>query len=283
MANIQIGSQVVNSSLKGIDAAIASIESTQIPAIPGNNINNDYAKLKTDANVWPQTLKSQLTQVLNQLDQSIDQFKANEPSIATADRNTQVNQVKAIQSQFTTISNAIQSVNNDVDAFYQNIGNDNSLVKADYQNIVNQVNSLQTQAGNLEQKIQAQQKKIEYYKKNPWKLILDGLTIIGLIDDLNDLISNSKAIDKEIDSIKSIEAQLNVLNQVTGPVANLVTYSNNLGLGLVSLHTNIAESINTLTQLQDLTIAPAIVAADLSTLLQELTDLETSTGQLLNS
>jgi len=262
-------SSAATSSLATIDQQVASILGLSVPFVPSvSSLQPDVTRTQQEAHLWPATLRVGVVQALQgveQLPATLTALVAAAPTLPTAQL---VAQVQAVQQQAGQLASNTTAISGAVGQFRASMAANIGALTGDLSAVQNQIQQQQQQMASLNAQINAQQDKINYYKNNPLLLIALGLTIVGLIVVLQQMQAQEQQISQEEEQIDQTMQQLQPLLQSQGPLAALLAGIDGLTEGLQTLNMAVMETSNALNQLKNLTVAPAIITADLQTIVQ---------------
>ncbi|MEM1324002.1 MAG: hypothetical protein AAGG75_27320 [Bacteroidota bacterium] len=274
-SNLSTSAQVTSESISTVDSQIASILATDLPTISVSSINQDFDDTKDVLGRWGTTLKAELTAVMKAVVSCAETLDEEEPAMETLAQSQLTAMVQTYLATVEALSEKLEEVNSDVATFYTDVDACISKINTDTNEINTEIASLNQQVADVNSEIKSQQSKIDYYNKNPWKLILDGLTIVGLIKDLDTLNSTSKNLKKEAAQLNSINAQLASLDAVQEPLAEISPSLSVLSFGLSQLHTSVSEVKNALSELLDTPTVPSLIAAELQSIQAQIDQAST--------
>jgi conjugal transfer/entry exclusion protein len=160
---------------------------------------------------------------------------------------------------------------------------DTSTLGTDLNAVNQQIAALQQQMQQLQQQVQAQQAKIQYYQDHPWLLVLEGLTIVGLFETLQDMLSAEQAAAQGMAQIQQIQNTLGPLMQGVGPLRALITSVTGLSGGLINLDTAIDEAGNAIGQLPTGQVPDVVFVAELQTLSENFAQAQQIAEEILQS
>jgi len=277
-------SSAATGSLAAIDQQVASILGLSVPFVPSvGSLQPDVARTQQEAHLWPATLRAGLVQALQgveALPATLTALVAAAPGLPTAQL---VAQVKTVQQQAGQLASTTAALSGAVGQFRASMAANIGALTGDLSAVHNQIAQQQQQMASLNAQINAQQDKINYYESRPWLLALLGLTIVGLIVVMKQLQAQEQQMGQEEQQINQTMQQLQPLLQSQGPLTALLASIDGLTQGLQTLNTAVMETSNALNQLQDLTVAPAILAADLQTCVQTAQQAAAIAQQLLGN
>lgn len=260
-------------SLSYIDQQVAQVLQISIPPnVSVGNLQLDVQSTKQEALYWQQSLRGAIVTVLQQVITLNTDFAALAKSVNTLPQDQLVALVQKFQQQTGELATNVGGVGGLIGHFRACMAANSSALSSDLQLVQQQIQAQQQQMQQLQQQIQAQQEKIDYYRNNPFLLVLLGLTIVGLIVVLQQMQSEEQSINDEMRQIAETQQALQPLMESTGPINSMITGIGTLDQGVVSLNTAVSEAKNTLDQLTDLTVARAIIAADVATVAQGLAE-----------
>lgn len=282
--NAVAASTLAADSLVIIDQQVATILGLNVPFVPSvSSLQPDVTRTQQEAHSWPATLRAgvvQALQAVEQLPASLTALVAAAPGLPTAQL---VARVQAVQQQAGQAAANTTGISGAVGQFRAGMSANIGALTGDLSAVQQQIAQQQQQIAQLNQQINAQQQKIDYYKDNPWLLIALGLTIVGLIVVLQQMQAQQQQIAQEEQQINQTMQALQPLLQSQGPLASLLAGIDGLAQGLLSLNTAVMETSNALNQLQDLTVAPAIIVADLQTIVQTAQQAAAIAQQILGT
>jgi len=274
--------QMAGDSISAIDAEVGAVRAISINTSVSPALAADVQSLQGLINDWPTTLRAQAQKTLGEVvtddTQLATAWKAVDKSSATA----MLGFAETLRSELKTDAGSITALNGDMAKFRTSADASVSHLNTDLQAVQQQLANEQALANSLAQQVRNQQKRIEYYKTHPWKLVLDGLTIVGLIDDLKNLINGQNRAQHALSELQRIEPKIAALSNARGPLLQLTTALMGLGGGLSNMQTAMVQLSNKLTGIISEKPAAPIIEAELEAAMQDLASASAIAKQVLS-
>jgi hypothetical protein len=258
-------------SIAAIDQQVAAasairVDSTVLPAL-----GSDLGALTRSLGQWPTQVRPVAVQALRET-LTID--SAATAAWAKVDRTSP----QALLAYAATLQQAMATSGGDVARlttvmapFRMAIDQSISRLQGDLGAVNSQLTTERALVSMLATQAQQQRDKISYYESHPWKLILDGLTIGGLIEDLQNISNAQSRANAALSRMALLEAQIQQLATAQGPLLGLSTALVGLSGGLSNIQTAVMQVTNTLNSIQQRPLLPAIMAGQLQGAVQDLT------------
>jgi DNA repair exonuclease SbcCD ATPase subunit len=273
--------QMAADSIGVIDEQIRAAGAIHVDAAALPSLSNDLGALNRTLQQWPQQLRALAVETLRgalNLDTAVLQ---NWPRINQQDQGALLNFARVMQQYVNNASGAIGRLQTALAPFRTAIDQSVSTLQGDLRTVSNQLAAEQQMANMLEQQVQQQQDRINYYNSHPWQLILDGLTIIGLIRDLQNINNAENEAREALSRLRQIEPQLQQLSQARGPLLGLSLAVAGLGGGVGNMQTAIAQVANQLNGILQQPPLPAIMAAMLGAAVEDLSAADGIINEML--
>jgi|GEM_PF-3478004 len=271
-------------SLAAIDAQVAAVLALSIPPdVQVGSLQQDVQNTQNEAKDWTNSLRGAVSQALEQVVSTSTGFASQVAAVGSMSQDDLTAFIQGFQQQVGALANTVSGVGGLIGNYRACLDACSGALATDLKAVNQQITTYQQQEQNYQAQMAAQQAKIAYYESHPWLLVLAGLTIAGLVAILVDMQEADAQISEESQQIAKIEQALAPLLQTTGPVTMLMTGVTYLTDGLLNLHTAVVEASNTLDQITDLTVARAIIEADVETVAQSLDQAATIANQVLGN
>lgn len=280
--NIVIAAAQAADSISALDAEVAAVRAVHVDTALSPNLARDVQTLQKTVAQWPNGLRARaratMTAVVTETTQASTEWKA----VDRTDTKAMLGFAESLRTALTTddtqvtqLGTAMQDLRSSSDASIASL-------RSDVASVNEQIANEQNRAKQLQQQVEAQSKKVEYYKDHPWKLVLDGLTITGLIKDLIDIENAYNRAKSALSDLKKVERTLSMLEQARGPILRLDTALMGLACGLTNVQTALGQISNQLTSLMSTPPAAPIIAAEIEAVLENLAAAKQIANEVLS-
>ncbi len=274
--------QMAADSISAIDSEVAAVRAISINTSVSPALAADVQALQGLINEWPASLRTQAQKTLGQVVKDDSQLATAWKGVDKSSATAMLGFAETLRSELKTDAGGITALNSDMAKFRTSADASVSHLNTDLQAVQQQLANEQALASSLAQQVQNQQKRIEYYKTHPWKLVLDGLTIVGLIDDLKNLINGQNRAQHALSELRRIEPKIAALSNARGPLLQLTTALMGLGGGLTNMQTAMVQLSNKLTGIISEKPAAPIIEAELEAAMQDLASASAIAKQVLS-
>jgi hypothetical protein len=262
--------QMTADSIGAVDQQIQAAAAIHVdPVVPG--FAEDFATLNNALAEWPRTLRPLTINTLTGALAEDTPVLQNWGTINQQDQNALVGFATLLQAATSNISGSLGRLGGAVAPFRTAIDNSVSRLQSDLKTLSTQLAVEQQQAATLASEVNQQMQRIQYYRDNPWQLVLDGLSIVGLINDLNTIINASNQARAALSRLQQIEPQLQQLGAARGPLLTLSVAATGLGAGVSNVQTAITQVGSSLSDILQTPPLPAILSAQLGAFVEDLT------------
>jgi hypothetical protein len=273
--------QMTADSVGAIDQQIGAAAAIHVDPAALPRLAGDLANLNRTLAQWPQTLRAQVAQTLRTvLNNDIGALR-DWPGVNQQDQSALLSFARLLQGVVGSGATAIGQLGNAVAPFRTAIDASVSTLDTDLKAVSDQLTAEQQTVAALEAQVRQQQNRIQYYRDHPWKLILDGLSIVGLIEDLNNIINADNQARAALSRLQQAMPQLQQLAAARGPLLSLSMAVTGLGGGVANMQTAIAQIGNTLNGIVQQPPLPAILAAQLGAIVEDLTSADGVINEML--
>lgn len=274
--------QMAADSISAIDSEVAAVRAISINTSVSPALAADVQNLQSLINQWPTTLRAQAQKTLTEVVTDDTQLATTWKGVDRSSAAPMLGFAETLRSKLKTDTDGITALNGSMAQFRTSADASVSHLNTDLQSVQQQLAHEQSLANSLAQQVRNQQKRIEYYKSHPWKLVLDGLTIVGLIEDLKNLIDGQNRAQKALSELQRIEPKIEALANARGPLLQLTTALMGLGGGLTNMQTAMTQLSNTLTGIISEKPAAPIIAAEIEAAMQDLASASAIAKQVMS-
>lgn len=273
--------QMAVDSIETINRQIEVLQKIHIESGISPALDVDIHALFNTVDIWKSTVCPQIVPALKDLLPESRRYKGELDSIGATNQQELLAFAKIMQKGIRVNETTVASVNKALVPLRTSVDKETANLQRDLQGINTELEAERRLVMNMEHQIFRQRRLIDYYNSHPWKLILDGLTIVGLIKDLTDLITAEKEASAALSRLKYLQPKIRQLQSIREPLLCLVTAITGLGAGLSNLQTAAAQVLNIL---EDIVAQPplaAIIFAQLETVLDDLKKANAIAAEIL--
>jgi hypothetical protein len=273
--------QMAADSIGSIDAQARAIAAISVDGSVLPNLAADVAALNRTMAAWPQSIRGQTIAVLGQAVAFDSQIEASWGSVPQDNQAALVAFARVLAAGVSQQEAGVGQLESLVAPFRMAVDKSVSTLKSDLQALGGRIAAEQQRAASLAQQVHSQQARIDDYKDHPWKLILDGVSIVGLAMDLANIISANNAANSALSELHRVQAQLAQLSAAQGPLLTLSLAVTGLSGGVSNIQTALSQMSNTLNDMIATPMLPAIMSAQLGAMIQDLASARAIAGEVL--
>ena len=273
--------QMAADSIGATDQQIAATRSIGVNANVVPQLAQDYGLLQNELAHWPNYLRPLAIKVLQQ---ALQVDTAAIQSWGRIDKDNQAALMAYAANLRESVkigADGITQLQNALAPFRSVIDNSVSTLRMDLTAVSNQLNTERMLVNMLQQQAQQQQDRVNYYRSHPWRLIVDGLTIYRLIEDLNDIHNSQNRANAAISQMQQLYPQIQQLSDARGPLLGLSTAVACLGGGVSNMQTAVAQINNKLGDMMQQKLFPVIMAAQLAAIIDDLNGTDAIVKEML--
>ncbi|MFN3686162.1 hypothetical protein [Salinarimonas sp.] len=242
----------------GVDPAIA-------PALAG-----DLATLNATLGGWKSALRAQTLSTMKSLVVEDDGLAAAWAPVDRSSAPALLAFAKEARARIAVEEGEVATLRQALAPFSEGIDAALSRIKADMGTVSQELANANARAQALQQQANGLRDKIDDYKRHPWKLILAGVSLISLAEQLTSLITTIETSRKAVDRLQDVERQIAQLQAGQGPLLALSLALTGLSGGVANMVTALQQISAQLDQILATPQLPPIMAAQLETMMQDL-------------
>lgn len=242
----------------GVDPAIA-------PALAG-----DLATLNATLGGWKSALRAQTLSTMKSLVVEDDGLSAAWAPVDRTSAPALLAFAKEARARIAVEEGEVATLRQALAPFSEGIDAALSRIKADMGTVSQELANANARAQALQQQANGLRDKIDDYKRHPWKLILAGVSLISLAEQLTSLIATIETSRKAVDRLQDVERQIAQLQAGQGPLLALSLALTGLSGGVANMVTALQQISAQLDQILATPQLPPIMAAQLETMMQDL-------------
>lgn len=242
----------------GVDPAIA-------PALAG-----DLATLNATLGGWKSALRAQTLSTMKSLVVEDDGLAAAWAPVDCTSAPALLAFAKEARARIAVEEGEVATLRQSLAPFSEGIDAALSRIKADMGTVSQELANANARAQALQQQANGLRDKIDDYKRHPWKLILAGVSLISLAEQLTSLITTIETSRKAVDRLQDVERQIAQLQAGQGPLLALSLALTGLSGGVANMVTALQQISAQLDQILATPQLPPIMAAQLETMMQDL-------------
>lgn len=242
----------------GVDPAIA-------PALAG-----DLATLNATLGGWKSALRAQTLSTMKSLVVEDDGLAAAWAPVDRTSAPALLAFAKEARARIAVEEGEVATLRQALAPFSEGIDAALSRIKADMGTVSQELANANARAQALQQQANGLRDKIDDYKRHPWKLILAGVSLISLAEQLTSLITTIETSRKAVDRLQDVERQIAQLQAGQGPLLALSLALTGLSGGVANMVTALQQISAQLDQILATPQLPPIMAAQLETMMQDL-------------
>jgi hypothetical protein len=262
--------QMAADSIGAIDQQFLAARAIYVDPQVLPSLSNDLAVLHRTLQQWPERLRPFAGEVLsrtwnedaNVLQEWSEFDKQNQGMLLIIARWLQYT-VDNSSREFERLQAALAPFRTAIDQAV-------STLRGDLQAVTSSLVSEEILAVILAQEAQQQQDKIHSIEHNPWRLMVDGMSIVGLIRDLQTIQNAENQARVALSRLQQLQPQIQQLAAARGPLLGLSLSVAGLAGGVSNMQTAMTQVANQLNGILQQPPLPAIMAAMLGAAVEDL-------------
>lgn len=262
--------QLTADGIAMVDQKIAEVSAIAVDASIAPALAGDLAALDATLGAWKGSLREKTLATMKALVVDDDALAAAWATVVRTSADALVAFAKEAraricveEAEVADLRQALAPFSAGIDAALSRIRSDMNTVSQELANATARAQALQQQANGLRD-------KIDDYKNHPWKLILAGISLPALIEQLASLISTIETSHKALDRLNQVDAQIAQLRAGQGPLLALSLALAGLSGGVGNMVTALQQISAELDQILASPPLPPILSAQLATMMQDL-------------
>lgn len=275
--------KMVADSIGAIDQQIVALQAVHVDSNAIPNLSSDLSRLDSLIEQWKNNLRSVMIDDLSEalllnskistIWASVDQqnseamltFAEKLKLLISAEDDTVLRLSAAVVEFRTAIDQSVASLQIDLNTVSEKLNSELNIVQM------------------LRSQVQKQQEKIDYYKRNPWKLILDCVSIIALIEDLQNIIESENQAQSALSQLQEVQRQVQSLADTRSSLLGLSIAMTGLSGGISNVQTAISQIANTLNDILQEPPILVILSAQLNTMVEDLSTAQKIMAEILGN
>jgi hemolysin-activating ACP:hemolysin acyltransferase len=262
-------------------ARLVAAERTDVDpaALPG--LAQEMTALGAVLAQWPQAIRPSALKALQSAFSVDTGALAGWAAVDRNDRASLLAFARSLAAAVRVSGGSIAEVANALAPFSDTLEQANSAMRSEMSSVSQRLAAEQQSAAALQRQVEAQQRRIEWYRENPFLMVLEGLTIVGLIAELTDISNAEAQASRTQGELARIEQQMAQFTAVRGPLLNLTVGVTLLSGGISNMQTGIQQIGNILNDILEEQLLAMILAAQLEQIVEDLTSADQIIREIL--
>lgn len=265
-----------------VDRQIAAVAAIEIDpsVVPG--LASDLDDLNATLAQWDDGLRDQVVDTMTSIVFLDDQLVRAWDDVDRGDDAALLAFATSLQAQLGVENSDTTTLEQQLAPFGESVDQSISRISTDLDTLESEIAAAEDRAAALNQQLKDAEDRIHYYETHPWELLLAGLSIIRLIEDMNDIIRALDEANKAMSDLQKVERQIAQLSAARGPLLSLKLALAGLSGGIANMTTAIQQigaALETILQTPPLT---PILAAQLAAMMADLERSEAIAREILD-
>lgn len=273
--------QLAADSISTIDAQLAAADRFNVDpgAVPG--LAQAMTGLQAALSQWPRTIRPVAVQLL-QSALSVDEAAlAGWSAVDTTDGAALLAYARSLASAVSASAGSVAQLENRLIPFREAIDGANSALQTELSTASQQLAADRQSIVALQHQAQAQEAVIDRYRQDPALMILEGLSIVGLILELKTIVGDEAQARQTERRLALAGQQMAQFMAVRGPLTSLSVAVTGLIGSISNMQAGIEQISGSLTQLTAEQPIPGILAAQLEQIVEDLSSADGIIRQIL--
>ncbi|MGJ3265269.1 MAG: hypothetical protein ACFE0R_18765 [Salinarimonas sp.] len=265
-----------------IDQQIAAVAAIEVDpsVVPG--LASDLDALNATLAQWNAGLRDLVVGTMTSIVFLDDQLASSWDNVDRTDDAALLSFADSLRAQMAVENSDTTYLEQQLAPFSEGVDQSISRISSDLDALEAEIAAAQDRAVALNQQLKSAEDRIHYYETHPWELLFAGLSIIRLIEDMNDILRALDEANKAMSDLQQVERQIGQLSAARAPLLSLKLALTGLSGGIANMTTAIQQigaALETILETPPLT---PILSAQLAAMMADLARSEEIAREILD-